>query len=131
VVAWQFPLENPFGEFLGLWPWNEGAGIGFKLVFMKPNGAHQVLDRNAFATFFEGFAERCEVGFVHGAVELQVEIHPRAAELVGDEHLHVAAGVVDSAFFEIAGAAIDGFQNGAHLKLRGQIEPMGGVSQDL
>ena len=38
----------------------------------------------------------------------------RAAEVTGDQHLHVAAGVLDAAFFEIAGAAIDGFQNGAH-----------------
>ena len=130
-MLWQFPLENPFGEFFGLGPRDEGASIGFELVLMKPDRAQKVLEWDPFAPFFEGFTEWREVGFVHGAVELQVEIHPGATELAGDEHLHVTACVVDSAFFEIAGPSIDGFQNGGHLKVWGQIESAGSLSQDL
>ena len=130
-MLWQFPLENPFGEFFGLGPRDEGASIGFELVLMKPDRAQKVLERDPFAPFFEGITERGEVGFVHRAVELQVEIHPSAAELAGDEHLHVAACIIDSAFFEVAGPAINGFQNGAHLKVWGQIALAGSLSQDL
>ena len=114
LVFGKLPREDPLGEFLGLGAGNEGAGVGLELVFVEPDLAEQVLEGDAFAAFFQGFAERREVGFLQRAVELEVEIHPGAAELMGDEHLHVAAGVVDAAFFEIAGAAIDGFQNGAH-----------------
>ena len=73
-----------------------------------------MLQGNAFAAFLENLAQGRECGFFKRAVELEVEIHPGAAELAGDEHLHVAAGVLDAALFEIAGAAIDGFQNSAH-----------------
>ena len=110
----EFPREDPLGEFLGLRAGNEGAGVGLEFVFVEPDGAEQVLEWDAFAAFFEGFTEGDEVGFFDFAVKLQVKIHAGAAQLAGDEHLHVAAGVVDAAFFEIAGAAIDGFQNGAH-----------------
>lgn len=68
----------------------------------------------AFAAFFEEFAEGCEFVFEEWSVELEVERHAGAAELVGDEDLHVAAGVLDSAFFEVAGATFDGFEDGAH-----------------
>lgn len=114
LAGGQVPGENPLGEFLSLRAGNEGAGVGFELVFVEPDRSEQVLDGDAFTAFLQGFAKGREVGFFQRAVELEVKVHPGTAELVGDEHLHVPAGVLDTALFEIAGAAIDGFQNGAH-----------------
>lgn len=47
-------------------------------------------------------------------VEAEVEFHAGAAELVGDELLHVEAGVVDAVFFEVGGAFFEDFEDGGH-----------------
>ena len=83
-------------------------------MLVKPHVAHEMLEWKSFAALLQGFAQRDQIAFLHQPVELEIEIHPGAAQLVGDEHLHVAAGVLDAAFFEIAGAAIDSFQDRAH-----------------
>ena len=75
----QLPFQNPFREFLSLGARDQGAGVGFELMLVKPNSAEQVLDRNAFTAFSQSFAQRTQVGLLHRAVELKIEIHPGAA----------------------------------------------------
>jgi hypothetical protein len=53
-------------------------------------------------------------GFIEWAVELHIELHPGALELVGDEQLHVAPSIRDPTFLEVESAFIDGFENRAH-----------------
>jgi hypothetical protein len=68
----KLPFQEPFGEFLGLRPGNERAGVGLELALVKPNAAEQVLERDALAAFFNASRSGRELGFVERSVELQV-----------------------------------------------------------
>ena len=112
-------MQDPLGKLLGFGAWNKSAGVRLELVFVEPDAAEQVLDRDPFPAFLQGFTQGQEVIFLEGTVKLRVKFHPSAAKLVGHEHLHVATSVVDPAFFKIAGAAIDGFKNSTHFRMSG------------
>jgi hypothetical protein len=75
-----------------------------------------MLDRHALATQFQGVAQRLEGGFLEWAVELHIEGHAGALELVGHQHLHVAPRVRDPALLQIESAFVDGFENRVHEK---------------
>jgi carboxymethylenebutenolidase len=74
----------------------------------------EVLERDAFAALLQGVAQRDQIGLADRLVEAQVELHPRALELVGHQHLHVPPGILDAALFKVARAAVEDFKDRGH-----------------
>jgi hypothetical protein len=107
-------VQQDFDEFLGLGPWDEGAGVGEELVSVEPDGAEEMLERNAFAALFQGLAKGDQIRLTDRLVEAQIELHPGAVELVGHQHLHVPPGVLDAALFKVARTAVEDFENRGH-----------------
>lgn len=116
----KFPGQDPLGEFFGLGARDEGAGVGFEFAAVEADAAEQVLERNAFAAFFQHLAQGREGVFRHGAVELHVEVHASATQGVGHEHLHVAPRVLDTPFFQVLGPLLNRFEHGGHQR-RGRV----------
>ncbi len=48
-----------------------------------------------------------------------------------DQHLHIAARVLNAAFFKIAGPAIDGLQNRSHAKRRRRLSLRDRIAKSL
>lgn len=76
-----------------------------------------MLERFAFAAADDGFAERVGFSGGQGALEIQVEIHARHLEEVGQEQLGLQARGFDAAFGQKIGALLYRFQDGHGRKL--------------
>ena len=78
---------------------------------MEIHRPEQVLQGHPVAPSPEGFPKGCERALLERTVELEVKLHARASELMGDQPLHVAACVRDITLFQPCGSGIDRFED--------------------
>lgn len=106
----ELPAE--FGEEFGFGPGNEDVAVDGEIEAAKAGGAEDVLQGFALAASAHEFAEGGLLVVGEDALEVQIKLHARDLEQVGEEKLGVQARGLDAFFGEKIDAALDGLQNG-------------------
>jgi hypothetical protein len=113
-------LGEFFAEVFGFRAGDEGAVVGDEFEVAEGDGAEEVLEGDAFGAAAGEVAELSEIGFAEGLAEAEVEVETAAVEDVGEEVLHVEAGLFDSVLGEVTGAGLaggeDGFGHGGRVR---------------
>jgi hypothetical protein len=101
-----------FAEVFGFGSGDEGAVVGDEFEVAEGDGAEEVLEGDAFGAAAGEVAELSEIGFAEGLAEAEVEVETAAVEDVGEQVLHVEAGLFDSVLGEVTGAGLEGGEDG-------------------
>jgi hypothetical protein len=101
-----------FAEVFGFGSGDEGAVVGDEFEVAKGDSAEEVLEGDAFGAAAGEVAEFGEIGFTEGFAKAEVEVESAAVEDVGEQVLHVEAGLFDSVLGEVTGAGLEGGEDG-------------------
>jgi hypothetical protein len=109
---WCGTLGEFFAEVFGFRAGDEGAMVGDEFEVAERDGAEEVLEGDAFGAAAGEVAQLGEIRFAEGFAEAEVEVETAAVEDVGEEVLHVEAGLFDSVLGEVTGAGLEGGEDG-------------------
>jgi hypothetical protein len=111
------PGRDRLHEELGLGPRDERPAVRLQPQPGEFREAEDVLQRLPPAPPADQLADGRQLGVADGALELQVEAHPREPERVADEELRVQPGRLDPLRGEEFGGLLDDLEDGEHGRL--------------